>query len=238
MASWHSSLAQEEDWSASEAAGSEVDFDYRQYRYREVLARRAEAPESGVRRKVRRGNRSAANAEVVSDDDAVNAWPLHSDNQPETCVVAPCGRLLADENNLDVPCDEELQKVAGVLVQFYGLHHDAIRFKGAVPNVLFVSKSAWACRQRRDSQAEEPPVLWIRGGRVYDFHGDRGTVAEFEHDLLVRQVEDDAICRQRRQKQGLMPFPFAALPLKDKASEDDDAEAVVTRDVRDVRRRM
>ena len=198
-----------------------------------MLARK-EVPETGARRRIRRGNRSA-HTEATSDDDginAVNAWPL-SDGQSELCI-ASWGRLLSDgEDNVEVACDEELQRVASVLIQFYGLCHKAVKFKGSVPNVLIVSQEAWRCRERRDSQAEEPPVLWIRGGRVYDFHGDRGTVAEFENDLLVRQVEDDAICRQRRQKQGLMPFPFAALPIKEKVVEEpDDPEPAAGRDVR------
>lgn len=45
---------------------------------------------------------------------------------------------------------------------------------------------------------EEPPMFWLRGNRVYDFHGDRGSVVEFESDLLTREVEDDAVCRSRR----------------------------------------
>ena len=225
---------QEEDWSASEAADSEADFDYRQYRYREVLSRK-EVQESAVRRRVRRGNRSN-HAETISDDDGVNAWPLQPGSQPEICISL-CGRLLADgQDSMDIPC-EELQRVSDALIQFYGLGQEAVKFKAAIPNVLSVSEEAWRCRERSNSLVEEPPVLWIRGGRVYDFHGDRGTVAEFENDLLVRRVEDDAICRQRRQKQGLMPFPFAALPLKDKASDEpDDPEHVAA--ARDVRRKV
>ncbi|CAE8712976.1 unnamed protein product, partial [Polarella glacialis] len=73
-------------------------------------------------------------------------------------------------------------------------------------------------------QLEEPPMLWIRGGRVYDFHGDRGTVAEFEHDFMTREVEDDAVCRLRRREQGLMPFPFVALPLKQNEDNADESE--------------
>jgi hypothetical protein len=80
-------------------------------------------------------------------------------------------------------------------------------------NRVAVEGSAWS-KRKRESQLEEPPVMFVRGGRVYDFHGDRGTLAEFEHDLLTRQVEDDVVCRTRRMKQGLMPFPFVALPLK------------------------
>ena len=45
-------------------------------------------------------------------------------------------------------------------------------------------------------------MFWLRGNRVYDFHGDRGTVADFEADLLTREVEDDATCRSRRQSLG------------------------------------
>ena len=61
-----------------------------------------------------------------------------------------------------------------------------------------VTEEAWKLKER-ESPLEEPPMFWLRGNRVYDFHGDRGTVAEFESDLLSREVEDDAACRSRRQ---------------------------------------
>ena len=52
-----------------------------------------------------------------------------------------------------------------------------------------VTQEAWKVKER-PSQLDEPPMFWLRGGRVYDFHGDRGTVSEFENDLLIREVED------------------------------------------------
>ena len=94
------------------------------------------------------------------------------------------------------------------LVEFYGLRSpEAVRLRSDVVNLVTVTPEAWAERQR-PGRLLEPPQLWVRGQRVYDFHGDRGTVADFESDLLERQVEDDAICRTRRQKQQLLPFPF------------------------------
>lgn len=65
-----------------------------------------------------------------------------------------------------------------------------------------MTEEAWQLKKRQ-SPLDEPPVFWLRGNRVYDFHGDRGTVAEFEADLLMRQVEDDAACRSRRQTPGV-----------------------------------
>ena len=64
-----------------------------------------------------------------------------------------------------------------------------------------VTEEAWRLKER-ESQLDEPPMFWLRGNRVYDFHGDRGTVADFEADLLTREVEDDATCRSRRQSLG------------------------------------
>jgi len=140
--------------------------------------------------------------------------------------------LTEDSDSSTPRCEEEfpdedlLRRVADALVQFYGLPGDreqSIRTKHV--NAVMVTDAAWAMR-KRSSQLEEPPMMWIRGGRVYDFHGDRGTVAEFEFDLLTRQVEDDAVCRLRRREQGLMPFPFVALPLKERNAEEPPEEAV------------
>lgn len=66
-----------------------------------------------------------------------------------------------------------------------------------------VTEEAWRLKER-ESQLDEPPMFWLRGNRVYDFHGDRGSVADFEADLLTREVEDDATCRSRRQSLGGM----------------------------------
>jgi len=113
--------------------------------------------------------------------------------------------------------------VADVLVKFYGLAGDrssAIKFSN---NIVIVHEEAWL-KKERASQFAEPPMMWVRGGRVYDFHGDRGTVAEFSNDLLMRQVEDDATCRLRRREQGLLPFPFLALPLKRDEDPDDQGD--------------
>ena len=104
-------------------------------------------------------------------------------------------------------CLEALQCVQRALVSFYGLCPTAVRLRGDVLNAVQVTPEGWALRQRA-SRLSEPPCFWVRGDRVYDFHGDRGTVKDFEHDLLERQVEDDQICRSRRQKQQLLPFPF------------------------------
>lgn len=121
----------------------------------------------------------------------------------------------------------DARRVAEVVYQFYGLPKavdDSITVKS---NIVIVADGSWIARQRIETMYEVPPVLWTRGGRVYDFHGDRGTVQEFESDFLVRGVEDDSVCRNRRREQGLQPCPFAALPLKQRGTEDDaDGDAL------------
>lgn len=105
--------------------------------------------------------------------------------------------------------------MAEALTKFYGLPgvvEDPAKYRRGPVNVVTVDDASWARRSKQETQLLAAPMLFVRGGRVYDFRGDRGTVAEFEHDLLVRHVEDDDICRQRRRKQGLLPFPFAGLP--------------------------
>lgn len=117
--------------------------------------------------------------------------------------------------------EEDLHRVEEALATFYGWPRgiqDAIWRGRPARNLLVVSDTAWAHRQYKGNLID-PPMFWTRGGRVYDLHGDRGTIAEFVNDLIIRRVEDDAACRQRRREQGLMPFPFVALPIKH--SEDE-----------------
>jgi len=112
-------------------------------------------------------------------------------------------------------------------VNFYGLPGGRERALTLRNNLVIVRDEAWA-QKKRASQLTEPPMIWVRGNRVYDFLGDRGTVAEFSNDLLERQVEDDTICRMRRREQGLMPYPFLAVPLK--RDEDGEEQADLARD--------
>lgn len=112
--------------------------------------------------------------------------------------------------------EENLHSVEEALATFYGWPRgikDAIWRGHPARNLLVVSDIAWAHRHYK-GHLNDPPMFWTRGGRVYDLHGDRGTIAEFVNDLISRRVEDDAACRQRRREQGLMPFPFVALPIK------------------------
>jgi len=228
-----------EDWTSSEDEGPDADgegFDYRKYRYHESQASRTkQAPEpAGLRKRNRRACPPRdSGAAGDSDGEWVVPWsssvdeglppPLHWWSQR---VASACSTPLCEE---EAPEDEQLQRIADILVRFYGLPggQRAVRRKSNISNLVIVEEAAWVQRQRQ-SQLDEPPMIWVRGGRVYDFHGDRGTLAEFEHDLLTRQVEDDSTCRQRRKEQGLMPFPFVALPLRrhceDQAEEQQHAE--------------
>lgn len=85
-------------------------------------------------------------------------------------------------------------RVAAILTKFYGWPaglKDAIRRSRTVANLLSVSEEAWMQRHNKEGPWGEPPTIWVRGGRVYDLRGDRGTVAEFEHGLFVQRVEED-----------------------------------------------
>lgn len=244
----------DEDWVSSEGeSGHENDavvdsegevFQYRKYRYAESNSRaRVAPPEPGRKRGARRAGppQSVVGCGADSDDECSswvgydvdvpsllqprrpwNASDVCGSNQSRSHCSTPCCEF--EEERLD---DANLKRVAEVLVRFYGLPADlsrAVRFRHEVSNVVIVDELAWAQRQR-ESQFEEPPMLWVRGGRVYDLFGDRGTLAEFEHDLLTRQVEDDSTIRMRRREQGLMPFPFVALPLKVRDDEQGPDQA-------------
>lgn len=227
----------EDEWSSDGDDHSDDSdaFDLRQYRYTRSnpaapTACSVAAPVAVLARKWRRA--AASRATNVEDglDDAVVAWSAVATGAP--LVTSQGDRLLADADDdsesleKDERRDLELQRIGDALVEFYGLGEAkrAIRFKSNVVNVVMVTEEAWRLKER-ESQLDEPPLFWLRGNRVYDFHGDRGTVADFEADLLTREVEDDATCRSRRQKQGLLPFPFLPLPQKEKVEDDDGNDA-------------
>lgn len=229
---WESSDGEEDDAATALSEGDEV-FHYSRYRYRDVAA---ECPRPAER--LRRG-RSRAQGDVrgsgggASDDESC-ASPWRRCRSPCLATQALDGRPPARTVCSTPECEEEgqqeeedqLRRLMDALVKFYGLPGGAgraARLRPNTANLVFVDERAWAERQRR-GQLDEPPMMWIRGGRVYDFHGDRGTLEEFEHDLLVRQVEEGPGIRDRRREQGLMPFPFVAVPLKghwDPDAEDD-----------------
>lgn len=225
---------QPEDFSSSEdeISGGEQDSDgfrYRDYRYQEARARAKPEASEPQRRRVKRPTpskgASAKSAHVENErpvawgtsEGVDQAWSACEDDS-DVLQNNP-GRPSLDKQEAD-----QLARVAQVLVRFYGLPGGpevAIKPRGTILNKVAVVESAWSQR-KRTSQLDEPPVIFVRGGRVYDFHGDRGTLTEFEHDLLTRQVEDDAVCRTRRMKQGLMPFPFVALPLKQNTEDQTE----------------
>lgn len=235
-------LVTAEEWSSSEEEeggqaaedGECDDFDYRDYRYQRYQEARARAEPPEPRRGLRARRREPARGSQVRGDSSESGcdepWARGEtpprwapDAASASSVPVPCSRG-------STPCCEEespddgLMRVAEVLVKFYGLPGGVDRGLRLRNNAVIVLDEAWAGRQR-SSQLADPPMMWVRGGRVYDFHGDRGTVTEFTNDLLSRQVEDDAVCRQRRREQGLMPFPFVAAPLKREEDTDDQAGA-------------
>lgn len=215
-------------WSSSEEEDGKNDFDYREYRYQRQEARERAAPPDPPRRGSRQ-RRPPASSQVRCDSaDGCDA-PWADREMPARwtpCEASASSGAKGSRSGGSTPCceeeppDDELCHVAEVLVKFYGLPGGVDRGLILKNNCVIVQDDAWANR-KRESQLIEPPMLWVRGGRVYDLLGDRGTVVEFGHDLLGRQVEDDDICRRRRREQGLMPYPFVPAPLK--RNEDGDA---------------
>lgn len=233
---WSSSEDEEENLHAGGKAKSPCSqFAYREFRYLRCQQARVRAAPPEPRQRGARQRRSAApSSSHVRDDSAGSGcsspWGLNTSptRRLDSAVPAASSRMASpcrEEEHLDEELRQELHQVGDALVKFYalpgGMRH-ALRLKG---NLIAVLDEAWA-QKHRESRLTEPPTMWVRGGRVYDFHGDRGTVAEFLNDFLVRQVEDDAICRQRRREQGLLPYPFVAAPLKrDPDGEEPEADA-------------
>lgn len=218
----------EVDWSDSEPAFAEAEdcgdasaFNYRRYRFREVLAK-ARREKEKLEAQGKRGRKLATKAPrdggLESATDGYSPWSFRHD------AVSFRDEPPIDD---DRPDADQVKKLAEILVTFYGLPGGvelAIRFRNDVVNLVTILEEAWN-QKTRPSPLEEPPLLWVRGGRVYDFHGDRGTLAEFEYDLLTRQVEDDAVSRNRRRDQGLQPFPFLPIPPK-QAEEPEEGPLV------------
>mmetsp|Transcript_21259 Transcript_21259/g.49312 ORF Transcript_21259/g.49312 Transcript_21259/m.49312 type:complete len:472 (+) Transcript_21259:88-1503(+) len=228
-----------EDEDCLSVADGEEPFDYRQYRYKAQES--SKAPTQGFAAK--------RNKSVGRPQHQLREWSPHS---PVSFLVPwGSGEALPQRwRNVDPllgkavevttsPAQDEpqldpgLERIAKAVISFYRLPADGgkeapIRYRC---NAVMVEEAAWQQRQR-ESQLEAPPIFWLRGGRVYDFHGDRGTLQEFESDFLVRQVEDDPSCRLRRREQGLMPFPFVAAPLTQKDDEDEPDDKPDSREQR------
>lgn len=235
---WSSSEDEEDHSACSEGDGAT--FNYREYRYHRSQDSRARvaAPEQHRRGRLLRRPRPSSQARDASSDSDTQPWAHGKSPQRWTCdayaipSASSCAGLPPSRGSTPF-CDEEespddeLCLVGEVLVKFYGLHGGRERALRLKNNLVIVRDEAWAGKKRA-SQLTEPPIVWVRGSRVYDFLGDRGTIAEFSHDLLQRQVEDDAICRMRRREQGLMPYPFLAVPLK--RDEDGEEQADLARD--------
>lgn len=217
----------DEDRLPAEGNASEA-LNYRKYRYAETQqpVRHKAAQEQPFRRRQTRRVIPREATFLDSDDENASPWGPGKQLLPPAShgwlQSSPSSSSTHKEEKSE---DEELKRVGEVLIQFYGLPGGmkALRFSTHVTNMVAVEEAPWE-QKERSSQLEEAPMLWLRGGRVYDFHGDRGTVAEFENDLLVRMVEDDNICRQRRREQGLQPFPFVALPIRRQAEEAEETE--------------
>jgi len=223
---------QPQDFSSSEddvSDGEDSGFRYRKYRFQETWSRAKPQASEPQRKRGKRPvpSQSIAAKRVGTGDERPVPW-ITAESTDQAWPVCEDDRDVMRNNASGIGLDkqeaEQLDQVAQVLVQFYGLPGGpevAIKPRGSMANMVAVEESAWS-KRKRESQLEEPPVMFVRGGRVYDFHGDRGTLAEFEHDLLTRQVEDDTVCRTRRLEQGLMPFPFKALPLKQNTEDQAD----------------
>lgn len=232
-----------EEWSSSEdeataAASADLGdsedeiFRYRRYRYYEGAGTSGQGVTPVKRRPPpapRLRQKRSDPAEAGDSDDCKSPW--RSANIAPVLAVAGAGcaassRCSTPRCEEEWPEDEQLRHIAGILAKFYGIPGGAersIRVKRGLANAVIVDDDAWA-KRTRESQLEDAPTVWLRGGRIYDFHGDRGTVQEYEHDLLIRQVEDDEICRVRRRDQGLMPYPFVAAPLKGRCLDPDEVE--------------
>jgi len=190
-----------EVWSASSDDGSdEAKSYYRNFRWAQKRLKTPQEEQS--RRRPRAANLWSISTE--SDVD-VQPWGVH-----DPCILhhsSPKSAIPAE-----TPSDE-IVRVSTIVSKFYGLQDSSsVVLRN---NLVTVEKNAWDQRTKWPrSMFQQPPIFWVRGGRVYDCKNDRGTLDEFDNDFLIRQIEDDTICRSRRHEQGLQPFPFLPLPMK------------------------
>lgn len=225
----------------SEARGDPGMFNYRDYRYQPQQLAAAQPRGAVLQPPARkRIQRHAVNprGDDGSDDESLAPWgqDRHLSRWQQlgftggrNAVSSRSPSPFAAEDTAD---GQSLRRVSQALASFYGVPAEGItplRLRCGAINGVTIDEAAWE-RKTGTSQYAEPPTLWVRGGRIYDFHGDRGTIAEFENDFLVRKVEDGATCRTRRRDQGLLPFPFVALPLNARQAEDADDQMADVRE--------
>eukprot|EP00746_Dinoflagellata_sp_MGD_P084802 gnl/MRDRNA2_/MRDRNA2_33624_c0_seq1.p1 gnl/MRDRNA2_/MRDRNA2_33624_c0~~gnl/MRDRNA2_/MRDRNA2_33624_c0_seq1.p1 ORF type:complete len:519 (+),score=100.35 gnl/MRDRNA2_/MRDRNA2_33624_c0_seq1:3-1559(+) len=210
---------------------SDTEFDYREFRYRmpgkEIPESSAPQPARG--RSTSRRPRPERKEEEgrLSDIDIDSPWSRQVPRQ----AWGPGSEIEESPETGETEMDGELLRICKALSQFYGLPDKDCKtnFNVMYGNCCAVDDEAWCQRTRNVGVAKEPPHLWIRGGRVYDFYGDRGTIEEVENDLLVREVEDIENCRLRRKEQGLMPYPFVPIPLRHEPGMDPEARSELRR---------
>lgn len=224
-------------WSESEDEGlqtvSDTEWDYREYRYRMPGK---EVPDAAVLQPNRgRSVPRRPRPERKEEEDKGNSSDLDSPWTRRRIVSTAWGlgteREDSPPGDVDGDMDPEMLRVCKAVAQFYGLPDQELKtnFNVLYGNCLSVDDEAWGQRARSGDQPMEVPYLWIRGGRVYDFHGDRGTVDEVENDFLVRQIDYDENCRLRRKEQGLMPYPFVPIPLRHEPGMDPEQRSELRR---------
>lgn len=220
----------DEDHDNGQEAVSDTEFDYREFRYRmpgkAIPETGAEKPTKG-RAASRRPRAERKEEDYESDHDIKSPWTRKVARQ----AWGPGTEVEESPERSDSEMDAEMLRVCKAVSQFYGLPDKDCKsnFNVMYGNCCAVDVEAWEQRTRHNEEAKEPPYLWLRGGRVYDFQGDRGTVDEVENDLLVCEDLNDENCRLRRREAGLMPYPFVPIPLRHEPGMDPEARSELRR---------
>jgi len=180
-------------------------FHYKKYRYEQkepIVKPRNER----VRVKKEDPHAADARAEYGS---LIECWdflplPVHSLREKAGRVPAG-GSETAKKNSLP----KDIKQVGEVLRHAYNADPKDIVW--SLNAVSIMPDGVASDKPDTRSRSICPKTLWLRGGRVYDYFGDLGTISEFISEPTPWQT-----LRSRRRDLGLQPFPFLPQPLTEK----------------------
>lgn len=107
--------------------------------------------------------------------------------------------------------NEEMDSIAAVLCRVVGVSLHVLRWSHN--SVTCPEEAVRKCGKHVLGDNSEV-TLWLRGGRVYDYVGDLGSLAEFCDADNPWQSN-----RSNRRILGYYPFPFLPLPMVDRTEE-------------------
>lgn len=182
-------------------------FHYKKYRYEETETVEKRPRHDRPRPPVKKEDTSHAADGRSEHISVIQSWdllPVHTRFLREKADnIGPTG--MCTKNRLP----RDIEQVGEVLRRAYDA--DAKDIAWSLNTVSIMPDGVPSDKPDTRTRASCPKTLWLRGGRVYDYFGDLGTIAEFISESTPWQT-----LRSRRRDLGLQPFPFLPQPLGEK----------------------